>query len=107
MIRTGTGSHVFGVFIDARRQKALKSGDLPFPSLRDALLQAGLDIPEVAEDYSLAGAAGFEGRVSLGSIPYLMHDRPFVQGITACADIARAIAAGAATGRRRHLPAVA
>lgn len=107
VIRTGTGSHVFGVFIDARGQKALKSGDLPFPGLRDALLQAGLEIPEVAEDYSLIGAAGFEGRVSLGSIPYLMHDRPFVQGITACADIARAIAAGAATGRRRHLPAVA
>lgn len=69
VIRTRTGSHVFEVFIDARGQKALKSGDLPFPSLRDALLQAELDIPEVAEDYSLVGASAFEGKVSLASIP--------------------------------------
>lgn len=96
-------THDFAVFIDARGQKPLCSKDLPFPRLRDALLRAGQEVPEVAEDYSLIGADGFAGRVFLGSIPYLMHDRPFVQGITACADIAAAMAGGAATGRRQRL----
>ncbi|SNR48517.1 FAD-NAD(P)-binding protein [Paracoccus sediminis] len=102
-IRTGDAAHVFEVFIDARGQKPLSSKDLPFPTLRGALLAAGQDIPEVAGDYSLIGPDDFAGRVFLGSIPYLMHDRPFVQGITACADIAEAIANGVATGRRRRL----
>jgi len=96
-------THEFRIFIDARGQKALESADLPFPTLRDALVQAGHEIPEVACDYSLIGPPDFAGRVSLGSIPYLMHDRPFVQGITACADIAAAIAQGVAKGRRRRL----
>lgn len=103
VIETGSDTHVFQVFIDARGQKPLCSKDLPFPTLRGALLEAGEEIPEVAEDYSLIGAEGFAGRVFLGSIPYLMHDRPFVQGITACADIAEAIASGVATRRRRRL----
>ncbi|WP_295043534.1 FAD-NAD(P)-binding protein [uncultured Paracoccus sp.] len=104
-------THDFPVFIDARGQKPLETGDLPFPTLRDALLRAGQDIPEVAEDYSLIGPPDFEGRVVLASIPYLMHDKPFVQGITACADIARSIAQAVASGisaqmttrRRRRL----
>lgn len=103
VITTADATHVFPVFIDARGQKALASKDLPFPTLRDALLRAGQEIPDVAEDYSLIGPADFAGRVFLGSIPYLMHDRPFVQGITACADIAESIARGVATRRRRRL----
>ena len=97
------GTDRFDVFIDARGQKALTSDDLPFPTLRRALLEADQDIPEVAQDYSLLNAGPFTGRLCLGAIPYLMHDRPFVQGITACADIAQAIAGGIATGRRRRL----
>jgi hypothetical protein len=34
-------------------------------------------------------------------MPYLMHDRPFVQLITACADIATTISI-AMLARRRH-----
>lgn len=106
-IKTQTDEHVFEVFIDARGQKALTSNDMPFPSLREALLKADQEVPEVAEDYSLIGVPDYAGRLTLASIPYLMHDQPFVQGITACHDIAAAIAAGAATGRRRRLAAVA
>jgi uncharacterized NAD(P)/FAD-binding protein YdhS len=95
-------SHVFDVFIDARGQKALTSEDLPLPTLRQALLDAGQDKPEVAEDYSLIGVDGYSGKLAMAAIPYLMHDRPFVQGITACADIGAAIAKGMAAGRRRR-----
>lgn len=103
VITIGGDTHVFDVFIDARGQKPLETKDLAFPTLRVALLEDGQDIPEVARDYSLLGDHAFAGRVWLGSIPYLMHDRPFVQGITACADIAAAIARGLSTGRRRRL----
>ena len=103
VIRSAADEHVFEVFIDARGQKALGSADLAFPALRDALLAEGMETPEVAEDYSLIAPEAFRGRVTLASIPYLMHDRPFVQGITACADIAEAIARGIATRRRRRL----
>lgn len=84
--------HVFDVFIDARGQKPLTSDDLPFPTLRKALLDAGQDIPDVDEDYALIAPPMFAGRVSLGALPYLMHDRPFVQGITAAAEIGEAMA---------------
>ena len=93
----------FDVFIDARGQKALTSEDLPFPSLRRTLLENGQDIPDVSQDYSLIEAGPYTGRLCLAALPYLMHDRPFVQGITACADIAEAIAAGLTSRRRRRL----
>ncbi|WP_378948587.1 FAD-NAD(P)-binding protein [Paracoccus sp. R86501] len=101
-IKVGDQTHRFAVFIDARGQKPLGSDDIPFPSLRRALQQAGHEFPEVAEDYSLTDTPGYAGRISFGSIPYLMHDRPFVQGITACAEIATAIARGITTGRKRR-----
>ena len=85
-------THVFDVFIDARGQRALTSKDLPFQTLREILLQGGQDVPEVDENYSLVEPTSFAARVSLGAIPYLMHDRPFVQGITACAEIGASMA---------------
>jgi uncharacterized NAD(P)/FAD-binding protein YdhS len=84
----------FDVFIDARGQKPLESADLPFASLRDLLLEAGQALPEVDQDYALAAPEALAGRIFLGAIPYLMHDRPFVQGIAACAEIGGAIARG-------------
>ena len=87
------GQHYeFEVFIDARGQRALTSEDLPFPSLRNALLNSGQMIPAVKADYSLAKVAGYDQHFHLASIPYLMHKRPFVQGITVCAEIGEAIA---------------
>lgn len=32
------------------------------------------------------------GRVAFGALPWLMHDRPFVQGLTASAEIGSAMA---------------
>ena len=95
-------THRFPVFIDARGQKPLGSDDIPFPTLRQALQRTGHEFPEVAEDYSLIETPGYAGRIAFGSIPYLMHDRPFVQGITACAEIAASIARGITTGRKRR-----
>ncbi|HCU0658053.1 TPA: FAD-NAD(P)-binding protein, partial [Klebsiella quasipneumoniae] len=96
----------FDVFIDARGQKALKTRDLPFPSLRQQLLACGDAIPDVGDDYTLQAPEAVRGRVAFGALPWLMHDRPFVQGLTASAEIGSAMARAVsqqATGRRRRL----
>lgn len=90
------GKLAFDVFVDARGQQALDTEHLPFPSLRRDLLADGQDVPEVADDYSLTGPKAATRRIYLAAIPYLMHDQPFCQGITACADIAREIATSCA-----------
>lgn len=84
--------HRFDVFIDARGQKPLTSKDIPFPSLRAAVLAAGQDIPETDARFCLTGVPGYAGRVYLAALPWLMHDRPFVQGITASAEMAETLA---------------
>jgi uncharacterized NAD(P)/FAD-binding protein YdhS len=94
-------AHDFDVFIDARGQKPLASSDLRFATLRRALLDAGQTTPEVGDDYSLLDVPAYAGLV-MAAIPYLMHDRPFVQGITASADIGQALARGMRTTRRRR-----
>lgn len=93
-VTTPDQSFRFDIFIDARGQKALTSADLPFPSLRAALVAAGQDVPEVDDAYQLTDLPQFAGRVAFGAIPYLMHDRPFVQGITESHEIGQAIARG-------------
>ncbi|WP_058910596.1 FAD-NAD(P)-binding protein [Entomohabitans teleogrylli] len=99
--------HEFDVFIDARGQKPLKSKDLPFPTLRRQLLETGDDIPDVADDYTLLEPAVARGKIAFGALPYLMHDQPFVQGLTACAeiaaDMAKAISQPSSHPRRRLL----
>lgn len=96
----------FDVFIDARGQKPLRVADLPFPTLRDSLLNAGAALVEVDEDYALIAPQGFAGRVMFGSAPFLMHDHPFAQGITASAAIgarmARAVLCPGGPLRRRR-----
>ena len=94
--------HHVDVFIDARGQKALTTADLAFPTLRHALMDAGQNSPEFAEDYSLIGVERYAERLVMAAIPYLLHDRPFIQGITASADIGLAIARGSPSMRRRR-----
>lgn len=95
----------FDLFIDARGQKALKTKDLPFPTLRQQLQENGDDIPDVGEDYTLLAPDSVRGRIAFGALPYLMHDQPFVQGLTVCAEIgeamAKAITQRASRARRR------
>jgi uncharacterized NAD(P)/FAD-binding protein YdhS len=92
VIRTANGTHEFEVFIDARGQRPLTSKDIPFPTLRRAVLAAGQEIPERTRDFCLTGVDGFAGRVFLAAIPWLMHDRPFVQGICVSDEIGEVIA---------------
>lgn len=56
----------------------------------------------MADDYSLLATGLAQGQVAMGAIPYLMHDRPFVQGITASAEIGQKIGAVDAPSNRRQ-----
>lgn len=94
VITAGTNQLDFDVFIDARGQKPMETEDLPFASLRHAVRSAAQDVPELDDFYALCDVPGYGGRLFLAALPYLMHDRPFVQGITASAEIGAAIAEG-------------
>ncbi|HKS35312.1 MAG TPA: FAD-NAD(P)-binding protein [Enterobacteriaceae bacterium] len=86
--------HQFDVFIDARGQKAMKTKDLTFPRLRQQLMAEGGEVPDVDNNFLLQTPADIQGRIAFGALPWLMHDRPFIQGLTVCADIGVAIAKG-------------
>ncbi|MBL5924347.1 FAD-NAD(P)-binding protein [Enterobacter asburiae] len=107
VITTQETVYRFDVFIDARGQKPLKTKDLPFPTLRKQLEATGEEIPDIGEDYTLKAPDAVRGRIAFGAIPWLMHDRPFVQGLAECAEIAEAMAKAAekpASRSRRRLP---
>ncbi|ERM01478.1 hypothetical protein Q644_21380 [Brucella intermedia 229E] len=107
VIAIGSEVRTFDVFIDARGQKPLKTKDLPFSSLRRQLVSVGEDIPEVSDDYTLLVPDIACGKIAFGALPYLMHDQPFVQGITASADIGAAMATAVSELKhqtRRRLP---
>lgn len=95
VITTQETVYRFDVFIDARGQKPLKTNDLPFPMLRGQLEETGDEIPDIGEDYTLKAPDTVRGRIAFGAIPWLMHDRPFVQGLAECAEIAEAMAKAA------------
>ena len=103
-ITAGTDQLYFDVFIDARGQKPMETKDLPFGSLRRAVRAAGHDVPLLDDGYALCDVPGYGKRLVLAALPYLMHDRPFVQGITASAEIGAAIAEGLmqTAGRPKH-----
>ena len=79
--------------------------DIPFHGLREQLQKTGDEIPDVGEDYTLQQPEDIRGRVAFGALPWLMHDQPFVQGLTACAEIgeamARAVVKPSSRARRR------
>ncbi|MFZ2581444.1 MAG: FAD-NAD(P)-binding protein [Citrobacter portucalensis] len=94
----------FDVFIDARGQRALQSKDIPFPTLRAQLLACGDEIPDVGEDYTLQAPENARNRIAFGGLPWLMHDRPFIQGLVVSAEIGAAMARALTQRalRRRH-----
>jgi hypothetical protein len=81
----------FDVLIDARGQRALTAADLPFPTLRHLLGGAAGDVP-MDEGFAVTSSGLPEGRVFLPAAPYLLSRLPFVQGITASADLGETVA---------------
>lgn len=95
----------FDTFIDATGQKTQSVEDLPFPSLKergfvsDALTitrkgnyrrTGGVDVDDHCRPL-LAGVKPVR-RLYLPAISYLLHKRPFVQGITSAAELGQMVA---------------
>lgn len=98
----GNRVRAFTTLIDARGQRRMGLGDLPFATLRAELAETACreDGPLPLDgDLLLPAAAGTGGRVFCAAIPFLMHDRPFVQGVVEAerlaATVARAITGAA------------
>ena len=89
-VRSDIGHEMqFAVFVDARGQRALTGSELPFPGLREKLGSHAGPVPMDAE-FALTGVGN--GRLYLPAAPYLLARLPFVQGITASADMGAAVA---------------
>lgn len=84
--------HSFAVFIDARGQRPLHTKDLPFPKLKQQLIEADQETPKLDDDYILLAPDLARGRIAFAALPYLMKDHPFIQGITASAEMGKVIA---------------
>lgn len=86
-VSSAEDSHDFDVFIDATGQKPLSVEDIRFPGLRCALEQDGQAVPRLTENFALRSPPALAGNLYFGAIPYLMHNRPFVQGIVASKEL--------------------
>lgn len=107
LVRVGQHEEFFDSFIDATGQSSLSVNELPFPTL---LKQRGIQAattPEPAdyfgseENISFQRTGGIEvdhayrpkgtslltNRLYCVAIPFLLHKRPFVQGITSAAEL--------------------
>ena len=104
----GNRKITFPAFIEAIGQDTLSAPDLPFPSLRrrgavkpatvidDPDLSAGSPFGEKVETKGLALDAKFRPVITAPlcnnlfclSLPFLLHQFPFVQGITSSSDLA-------------------
>jgi uncharacterized NAD(P)/FAD-binding protein YdhS len=111
-IRTGDREQQFSSFIDATGQSSLSVRELPFPTL---LKQRGIQAAntpeparrfmdgesanfkktggiEIDEAYRPRGATALSNRLYCVAIPFLLHKRPFVQGITSAAELGKTAA---------------
>lgn len=100
-----SGTLQFDTVIDATGQKTLSADDLPFPSLHDTGLisqartvtprgnlrrTGGIDVDEQCRPL-IAGIKPVR-RLHIPAVSYLLHKRPFVQGITSAAELGRIVA---------------
>ncbi|MNS07482.1 hypothetical protein D3C71_1004650 [compost metagenome] len=99
------GAMVFDTFIDATGQKVLSAEDLPFAALKDAgLISPALTVNSRGGRLRTAGicvddqcrplVAGVRPvrRLYTPTVSYLLHKRPFVQGITSAAELGETVA---------------
>lgn len=82
----------------------MTSKEIPFPSLRAEALKARQEIPVTGDCLCLMGLAGCRGRVYLAALPWLMHERPFVEKNTASGEMAEVLAAAHPAVRGENPP---
>ncbi|GGH12955.1 FAD/NAD(P) binding domain-containing protein [Alsobacter metallidurans] len=91
---SGGGAAAFDCIFDATGQEAAPDEAFPFPTLR-ALLFANRDLGDdpggrairVDETFRLVDGPNSMRNVWCCSLPFLLDERPFIQGLTSCAAI--------------------
>ncbi len=91
-------SDEFDELIDARGPQAAALNHFPFPTLRLQLCASALEDHQdwrsglnPANDLTMSGHDQSLRRVHLCALPFLLRNRPFVQGLVECAEMARAV----------------
>lgn len=89
----------FDALIDARGQQAAPLDSFPFPTLRLQLCASALHHGRdwngglsPSPDLTVPGIDPAWHRVHLCALPFLLRDRPFIQGLVECAAMARDVA---------------
>lgn len=98
LVRAPQWSGLFDDLIDARGPQAAALDHFPFPTLRLQLCASALDNHEDWKsglnptiDLTLGERDQSLRRVHLCALPFLLRNRPFVQGLVECAEMARAV----------------
>lgn len=101
IVTTVDGDVAFEALIDAHGQASAPLGDLPFPSLTSVLPEdeAGLHAP-----FRLDVASG-GGRIYCLSMPQVLRDNPFSQGLANCRDLGSTVARDVLPGLESSAPA--
>jgi uncharacterized NAD(P)/FAD-binding protein YdhS len=103
------GERRFDAFVEATGQGALDAAELPFPSLvaQGAVREARAARPiwdedgqgvetggvELDEAFRPVNGLGLHGGLHLLALPFLLHLRPFHQGLTSAEELGRTVAA--------------
>lgn len=99
LVKSQEWSQRFDELVDARGPQAAALTRFPFPTLRLQLCASALeddldwkDGVNPASDLTVSEQDPSLKRVHLCALPYLLRNRPFVQGLVECAGMARAVA---------------
>jgi uncharacterized NAD(P)/FAD-binding protein YdhS len=93
-VETAEGRHEFDIVINATGEGAAKSGDVPFAGLREQLGAAvALQRPAAGGLAQVPGEGPAVDAIYMASLPYLMTDRPFIQGLVSSHELGSEIAA--------------
>lgn len=104
-VRFEGATMAFDTFIDATGQRNLSSDDLPFPTLRSRGLISPALTATLRGNPRRTGGVSVDGKcrpliagvkpirgLYFPAVSYLLHKRPFVQGITSAAELGRIVA---------------
>ena len=88
-VTTTDGDVEFSAVIDARGQSSAPLGDLPFPTLKSALVDPDADL---LKPFKLNLRAQSQGDVYCLSMPQILARHPFSQGLPNCNDLGSGVA---------------
>jgi uncharacterized NAD(P)/FAD-binding protein YdhS len=103
-VKTAAAALEFDVLINAVGEGAVKDEDIPFAGLRDHLAVVD-EATQAGEDGGSSSLAS--GDIHMASLPYLLSDRPFIQGLVSSHELGAEIAADIIAKISRKQPASA